>query len=421
MNYHEFKRAKETFPIKTYKKEYQKLEAKRLDFVRQFSIKNLEKMKIDQFVIGKQNTDSFCYIIERTLDGLGRILGRPSNKFGVWYSPRKGKYSYDDRFGRNADVAFTNVKNNIIKLLQDAEDNNIKELIDNPIDSLFKGKILSTYFPDRFLNIFSVEHLDYYLRFLNLDSKDLIKSDAIRKREVLLEFKNSDVDMRQWSIIMFAVFLYRHYPKRPLKENEVAVKSKNKEIAFPTFDDKIKWVTYELELQETHKPVVSSKSSKHKSPDYEKDAREHKLLGDRGEYIVYCAEVNRLIDELKISQHKAEQKIDWKSKKGDDSCGYDILSKNIDGSDRYIEVKATQRSDGDTTFYYTENELQFARQNGVNYHIYMVYDILSKNPKIWDMGNPFYDDDTLELHPIKYRVNVKTKKDKSVKLNGEIR
>ena len=30
---------------------------------------------------------------------------------------------------------------------------------------MFKGKILSTYFPERYLNIFSEEHLDHYPDF----------------------------------------------------------------------------------------------------------------------------------------------------------------------------------------------------------------------------------------------------------------
>ena len=407
MNYQEFERAKETFPLNTYEKEYQKIEVKRLNFIRQFPMQKLVNMTIDQFVIGKQNTDSFCYIVERTLDGLGRILGRPSNKFGVWYSPDKGCYSYDSRFGGNASTAFANVRDNIVKLLKDAVDNNIEELIDNPIDSLFKGKILSTYFPDRFLNIFSVKHLDYYLRFLNLDSKDLIKSDAIRKRDALLEFKNNDPDMREWSINMFAVFLYRHYPKRPLKENEVAVKSKNKDYAFPTVDS-IEWVTTRrIDSKKSHDTHSHAESTKGKSPDYEKDAKNHKALGDRGEYIVFCAEIERIEKELGIDRKTAEKYIDWKSRKGDDACGYDIQSVNADKSARYIEVKATQMAVGDTIFYYTENELQQAKTLGDNYCIYIVYDILTPNPKIWDMGNPFKNR-LLELQPIKYRVQVKT-------------
>ena len=240
-----------------------------------------------------------------------------------------------------------------------------------------------------------------------LDTKKLMRSDAILKREALLKIKNSDPDMKEWSINMFAVFLYRHYPKRPLKESDVAVKSKNKDYVFPIVDS-IEWVTTRrIDSKKSHDAHSHTKSAKGKSLDYEKDAKNHKALGDRGEYIVYCAEIKRIEKELGVDRETAEKYIDWKSRKGDDACGYDIQSVNADKSARYIEVKATQMAVGDTIFYYTENELQQAKTLGDNYCIYIVYDILTPNPKIWDMGNPFKNR-LLELQPIKYRVQVKT-------------
>ena len=416
MNYQELKRAKETFPLHRYEKEFKELEAIRLVFVRQFSKKALENMTIDQFVEGKGDPNSFCYMLERKLDGLGRIRGRWVNKFGLWFSSEHQEYHFNPKYGKNFKEAFTNIKHYIIKLLEDAEKlrknekyEDIKALIDNPIDSWIKGKILSTYFPDRFLNIFSAEHLDYYLSFLNLDTKDLVKSDAILKREALLEFKNSDPDMQNWSINMFAVFLYRHYPKGPLKENEVAVKSKDKELEFPPVSN-IEWVTQLIDTKKSQSAGSSTKSPKGKSTDYEKESKIHKKLGDRGESIVYRAEIVRVQKELDIDEETAKQYIDWRSRQGDDACGYDIKSVNADYSQRYIEVKATQGKVGDTVFYYTENELRQAKKYGDCYCIYMVYDILTPNPKIWNMGNPFKKDGVLTLQPIKYRVKVKTAK-----------
>ena len=408
MNYQEFERAKETFPLHTYEKEFKELEAIRRSFVRQFSVRKLEDMTISQFVEGEGSTDSFCYILERKLDGLGRIRGRWANKFGVWYSSETEKYEFKPKYGKNYKEAFYNLKLNIIQLIKDAERGDTKALISNPIDSWIKGKILSTYFPNRYLNIFSGEHLNHFLRFFDLDTRELMRSDAILKREALLKFKDSDPDMKEWSINMFAVFLYRHYPKRPLKENEVAVKSKNKDYVFPTIDS-VEWVTRGIDSRKSHDTHSHTKPTKGKSPDYEKDAKNHKELGDRGEYIVYCAEIGRIENEFKIDRESAEKYIDWKSRKGDDACGYDIQSVNADKSPRYIEVKATQMSVGDTVFYYTENELQQAKTLGDNYYIYIVYDILTPNPKIWNMGNPFKNS-LLELQPIKYRVQVKTTK-----------
>ena len=267
MNYQEFERAKETFPLHTYEKEFQELENIRRNFVRKFSLLKLEEMTIDQFVEGKGNVHSFCYILERTLDGLGRIRGRWANKFGVWYSSETKKYEFKPKYGKNYKEAFNSLKSYIIKLIKDAKCDDIKAIIDNPIDSWIKGKILSTYFPNRYLNIFSGAHLDHFLRFFDLDTRELMRSDAILKREALLKFKDSDPDMKEWSINMFAVFLYRHYPKRPLKENEVAVKSKNKDYVFPTIDS-VEWVTRGIDLRKSHDTHSHTKPTKGKSPDY---------------------------------------------------------------------------------------------------------------------------------------------------------
>ena len=51
MNYQEFERAKETFPLRAYEKEFKELEAIRRSFVRQFSLRKLEDMTIDQFEV----------------------------------------------------------------------------------------------------------------------------------------------------------------------------------------------------------------------------------------------------------------------------------------------------------------------------------------------------------------------------------
>jgi hypothetical protein len=410
MNYQDLKSAKETFPLHRYEKKHKELEAVRLAFVHRFSKQALADMIIDDFIEGKGNPNTFCYMLEYKLDGLGRISGRYVNKFGLWYSSEHQEYHFNPKYGKTYEEAFDNIKSNIIKILEDGAKVDIKALIDNPIDSWIKGKILSTYFPDRFLNIFSSQHLDHYLRSLDLDTKDLMKSDAILKREALLAFKNSDPDMKNWSINMFAVFLYSHYPKEPLKENEVAVKSKDKEPEFPSVGN-IEWVTQLIDSKQSQSAGSLTKSPKGKSPDYEEESKRHKKLGDRGEHIVHLAEVERVQKELGVDRETAEEYIDWRSRKGDDACGYDIKSVNADGSPRYIEVKATQGKVGDTSFYYTENELQRAKEYGDSYCIYMVYDIITKNPKIWNMGNPFRGDGILKLQPIKYRVAVKTTKD----------
>lgn len=104
-------------------------------------------------------------------------------------------------------------------------------------------------------------------------------------------------------------------------------------------------------------------------------------LGDQGEQFVMRYETNRVLqfapnDVCRIIQLSKEQ---------GDGAGYDILSLNDDGTERYIEVKTT-KGNLDTPFYMTENEKNFfeLNMNENNLFIYRVYNFgqVNKQPKI---------------------------------------
>lgn len=406
MNYQELQEAKQTFRLYTLEKKHKPFFKAREDFVKKFTPGKIASMKIDDYVIGRQSKTSFCYELERKLDKLGRITGQPSSKFGIWYSPSEMRYKYESRFGDDYKDAFQTIKTSIIELLEAGKHRDYDDIIANPLNALIKGKILSVYYPDDYLNIFSREHLDYYLRSLDLDTAELMKKDVLYKRDALLAFKDSDKDMKKWSIDMFAVFLHSHYPKSPAKAEEMAVKSKEEELEFPTLED-VSFIDLQLA---SGKPTTPSKTgSATPSPDYEKEAKKYKKLGDRGEYIVIQAEKQRLMEELSITEAKAKKLIKWVSRESD-AFGFDIQSVNKDNTPRYIEVKATQRKVGDMDFYYTENEYETAKKYGKDYYIYVVYEILTPHPKVWIIRNPFEDGEGVKMKPVKYKVQLSTKK-----------
>lgn len=406
MNYLELQKAKETYRYVSIEKERQEYYRAREAFVEVFTIKRIAKMTLDEYVIGRGDKSSFCYRIERELGPLGHITGQPSNKFGVWYSKQKGDYAAEPRFSDYIPEAFKLVKNFIIDLIEAGSREDLDTIIKNPISALFKGKILSTYFPEKYLNIFSRAHLKHYLIALNLDTIDLMQQDSVIMRQALVDFKNSDQDMKHWKMDMFAAFLWSHYPGAPINPEETAVKWPwLKKHEFPQIG-KIKFVDLKLasNMGGSHREPKTTSS---KSPNYEAEAASAKELGDRGEHIVMEAEVKRLVHERGISKMKANKLVKHVSRESD-SFGYDIQSVNSDNSPRYIEVKATQGKVGDMTFFYTSHELETAKMYGDSYYLYIVYEITSSKPKIWILQNPFIKD-KLELVPIKYRVNLKIK------------
>jgi hypothetical protein len=101
-------------------------------------------------------------------------------------------------------------------------------------------------------------------------------------------------------------------------------------------------------------------------------------LGEKGERLIIEYEKWRLIQEGKDS---LADKIEWVSKEQGDGTGFDILSKNANGTDRYIEVKTTKLSK-ETPIYLTSNELSFAAYREKDFFLYRVFNFNS-SPKFF--------------------------------------
>lgn len=417
MNIHDLRKAQGRFEntIKEFKKRREKLYRIRSSFTRHFNTNRILNMKIDDYVIGHSSTETgynFCYGIERQLDGLGRILGATAFKFGVYYgrtrSDKNYEYRFTKKFGNTYQEAFKEVKKAILQLLDAGKKGNLDAIAGNILSSMFKGKILSTYYPDRYLNIFSKDYLNHFLTQLDLDTEELINGHTIYKREALIEFKNQDPIMKTWSVELFANFLYV-YPGPP---NEGQSSNENSDpladyrpIDFPANPSPSFIDLNIIPTNLINKATKARGSSSRGNPDYEKEARNLKRLGDRGEKIVMDLEEKRLIE---LNRNDLAKKI---KKAESDSLGYDILSFDADGTKRFIEVKATRSKVGAANFFYTANELRTAQESD-NYFIYMVYEVDDESPKVWRISNPFNPENKNTVKtPVNYRVTINAKKE----------
>lgn len=397
-------------------------------FVKYFKPEQIGKISLDQYVIGLRGPGdghSFCYTLERRLDGLGRIIGSTSFKFGVYFGRTKSdpavKYRHTKKFGNDHVQAFENVRKSLVSLLIAGRNEDIRELVRNPLSPMLKGKILCTYFPDRYLNVFSPEHLNYFLTRLDLDTKANIAADPVEKREVLINFMRNDEVMQAWSLDLFSVFLYEEYPGRPKKGNAGDVPTKGilddyEPIVFPPNPNPVF-----VELAVIPGPGIADYSgslpgkSKKGKGNYEQQARRAQELGDRGEKIVVDLERKRLESLGRPDLAEMVKRISLES----DAAGYDILSYEVDEGPRYIEVKATSGWVGDANFFYTANELRTAREHA-NYFIYMVYEVMSEEPKVWPIRNPFNPENgDIMLTPVKYRVRIAAKRSENLVVEYE--
>jgi hypothetical protein len=182
---------------------------------------------------------------------------------------------------------------------------------------------------------------------------------------------------------------------------ESAVKERDK---LPDLS-KVKPTIVDLQIKQTE-PSGSSKSGKNPSkfkPDYSARENTNRLVGLHAENIVLKNEFDQLISAGKINLANNIEHISTI----DDSVGYDIKSFNVDsGSEKHIEVKAVSGLRKSFRFFISQNELDKA-QNDPHYHIYIVFDYRSENPKIWPMPNIFKQkDNRVQITPIKYLVEV---------------
>lgn len=187
-------------------------EQKRKDFVGYYTKNRIKKLSLKEYVVGfGNNNKSFCYELETELKCLGDMHGSNAVKFGVYYgkegknNPEKKYRTSVERYGTEPEVVLEKVKDEIIALLDAGERNDVDAINKRNITDMFRGKILATYYPEKFLNIFSKTHLEYFLNKLEIDYKGK-KNDILSMQKAILDYKKQYFD--KWEIGMFTCFLY---------------------------------------------------------------------------------------------------------------------------------------------------------------------------------------------------------------------
>lgn len=388
-----------------FNSEFKEINGLRKKFTSDYSTSRIRTLTLDEYVTGKGG-QTFCNQIENDLNEWGNIHGSFATKFGLYYGKfgknSKSKYRIGRKeYGTDENVALKKILSAIIELIENKDD--LAILKKNPISPMFKGKILSVYYPNEFLNIFSAKHLNYFINNLGLDNDSKLELD---KQALLLDFKNSDKVMKEWSIFEFSKFLYSSFgrPNDEIKEENISKELKKFNLKdFPPIES-LKFDYVELQTGELPESKEKKKNIETKV-DYSNRSRKFKRIGDRGEQIVLRAERQF----LKKNGRKDLAKLVDQISERDDSVGYDIKSYELDGTEKLIEVKSTLGKIGNSNIFLSANELQVA-ENKENYYFYIIYEVGSKRPKIWKVkSSNFLNDCNIVKEPILYKINMNTK------------
>jgi len=129
----------------------------------------------------------------------------------------------------------------------------------------------------------------------------------------------------------------------------------------------------------------------------ERDFRNRKL-GREGEELVFHFERERLKQRDRLDLAK---KIRWISEEDGDGAGYDILSFDEKGKERFLEVKTTVGSDT-TPFYITRNELSLSSERPEAFRLCRVFDF-SIRPRMFELAPPLVN--FVHLSPLSYEAS----------------
>lgn len=195
------------------------------------------------------------------------------------------------------------------------------------------------------------------------------------------------------------------------KEKEDIVRNIVQSKTLPPLD-KVKPQKISLEVKSMREEVEITDKSENKTKekrkikiDYEQRDKNNRKYGDFAEEIVVLYEKDKLVKHQDLIEKIKRVSVN------DDSLGYDIMSFNEDGTERHIEVKAAEKHDGSFRFFISARELEVARTDK-HYHLYVVFEYSSTNPKVFEMPNPFVDQELMPgitMDPIKYFVKVQFK------------
>ncbi|MBS7426184.1 DUF3883 domain-containing protein [Pseudomonas syringae] len=316
-----------------------KAEQSRGEFLEAFPLTQLPRLKLKDYVIGLQSP-TFCDHVEVKTRPWAVIQGSTAIKFGIYFGSTKTdatkEYRYSKKFGDDETGAFRAVRSALTDLIKlaVAVDLDFKSIDANPLSQMFKAKILSLYFPDRFINACSGEHLEMLGDALGFSPELPIS----QYQHLIVKAKHQNPLTSEWSNPKFTAFLYRTIVRADVEHEQSIQKPTNKKHRKVNFED----------IQEERNRIGKA------AEEYARKWEEQRLVG---------ASLPNLVSLI-------EDRRDYPS------YGYDFMSHTAEGKPRYIEVKSVGKARGESyRFFLSDNELATSKslEHEDEYYFYLVF------------------------------------------------
>jgi hypothetical protein len=192
------------------------IESGRLEFISKFPLSKIQNLSLDEYCSGTDK-NSFCYWLEykNILFGIG---GGNASKFGI-YKGKDGKYytgAGDNKIilkGSELSKHFNKILLGIkeaLELTKIGEISKIKK-IDIPIWNMILQKILSIYYPDKFLLVGAVDVLMECAKDISIANVELTPKNLIEINYELKQKIDSLDSFKNWSYIKTGNLIWNTY------------------------------------------------------------------------------------------------------------------------------------------------------------------------------------------------------------------
>ena len=199
-------------------------------FQEKFKKEELKDLPLENYALGTDDKDGFCYWLEYILTATGKYAGQADKGKIYWKSD-------EQKYVKSGFLKVIEDDNEAMKKMAELLDNIVNERhnqgIDYPIGKGFILKILNTYFPDKYFPINNEKCLTNALKLLGENTAGLnYIQKNIRLQELFLEKKEqfkADITNNEF---MYFLFTYDLNGEIKFEKSELIVEGKYKIVQF---------------------------------------------------------------------------------------------------------------------------------------------------------------------------------------------
>jgi hypothetical protein len=151
----------------------------------------------------------------------------------------------------------------------------------------------------------------------------------------------------------------------------------------------------------TGRPIHRKQQVYGKKIDFITKSQRDSAIGFRGEELVMFHEKAYLNS---IGRSDLAEQVHWVSQDAD-GYGFDVLSFDEEGKEKYIEVKTTTLAKEQLPFDISRNEVETSKNKGNQYWVYRIYDLEGEQPKVYKTQGPV--EESFNLEPSSFKAYLK--------------